>query len=502
MSSITDRRCGRRGQVLPIFAFGIIGILAVAALVFDVGRDLLARRAQQNAADAAALAGARYMVATSDTISGLNCKTVSTLAACRQAEQAARDLASRHGYVDGVNGVSVRVNIPPNGESVFVGAPGHIQIVIDDTFPSFFSGVLGITSHRIAALAVAGNTDSYSIPYGLLALNPHNCGAGKIGGNGAVNVNAAVMVASDCDANPGSGSIQFDGSNAAINVTSCATSGEHKINGNPLTINCGLDPITDNVTPQVTDPMAFLSAPTIGSTTVPNPPSDMIVTGAHVASNKPPNGCPGSTSPSSSTSPAGCTVSFNRDKEVRLRPGIYWGGLKLSESSRELTVYMEPGIYYMAGGGFEVSGPLVLRSVGAGGTAVDYGVLIYNADGPSCATISGQCIKPIDFQSTSGLGSDIDLLPYKGPTYTNMLLFQARTASSQPPVKISGNSSMSLSGTIYLPKADFEYTGNGAGEILNAQVIVDEFKVTGNGSLVVSYDPNDTVKLRGIGLVQ
>ena len=60
MSSTIDRR--ERGQVLVLFAGGLVGILAIAALVFDVGQNLLERREQQNASDAAALAGARWLV--------------------------------------------------------------------------------------------------------------------------------------------------------------------------------------------------------------------------------------------------------------------------------------------------------------------------------------------------------------------------------------------------------------------------------------------------------
>ena len=58
---IRRRRRAESGQILIIFAFGLVGILAIAALVFDVGQDLIERRNQQKAADAAALAGARYL---------------------------------------------------------------------------------------------------------------------------------------------------------------------------------------------------------------------------------------------------------------------------------------------------------------------------------------------------------------------------------------------------------------------------------------------------------
>ncbi len=40
------------------------------------------------------------------------------------------------------------------------------------------------------------------------------------------------------------------------------------------------------------------------------------------------------------------------------------------------------------------------------------------------------------------------------------------------------------------------------GLVFGAQVICDTFKVSGNGGLTVSYDPDGAVQLRGTGLVQ
>jgi Flp pilus assembly protein TadG len=58
------------GQVLVIFAGGLVAIIAVAALVFDTGQSLVDRRTQQNAADAAALAGARYLPTSTGAYQG------------------------------------------------------------------------------------------------------------------------------------------------------------------------------------------------------------------------------------------------------------------------------------------------------------------------------------------------------------------------------------------------------------------------------------------------
>ena len=49
-----------------LFAGALAVLLIIAALAFDVGLMVLERRDQQNAADAAALAGARYVLASAN----------------------------------------------------------------------------------------------------------------------------------------------------------------------------------------------------------------------------------------------------------------------------------------------------------------------------------------------------------------------------------------------------------------------------------------------------
>src|SRR5690348_12458403 len=50
-----------RGQVLVIFAGGLIALLAIAAVVIDLGFVFMIHRHEQNAADPGALAAARYI---------------------------------------------------------------------------------------------------------------------------------------------------------------------------------------------------------------------------------------------------------------------------------------------------------------------------------------------------------------------------------------------------------------------------------------------------------
>ncbi|HZM71817.1 MAG TPA: pilus assembly protein TadG-related protein [Candidatus Polarisedimenticolia bacterium] len=498
MSSTTDRRrraAGReRGQVLAIFAFGLVGIMAVAALVFDVGQNLFERRKQQDAADAAALAGARFMVE-----SGSGCKTTPNKVTCKNAVDAAEALAEQHGYAPS----QIQINIPPTTTSNYSGFPGHIQVTINSARDSFFAGVLGLKNFSISAMAVAGNLDNYPFPYSFLALGT-GCKAGHIGGNGNFDIQGNVFVNSTCE-NPGA--LVFDGNSTTANITGdCGAAGA--IGFGPAIVTCGST--TDHQDP-ISDPLAGLGPPLIGSGAVPDPPTSLSVVGGTLKTSGPNSAksCPGGALPGTAAAPKLCKIEVNSGSPVvRMYPGVYFGGVEIQEGpSDNLTIYMEPGIYYMAGGGFLVNGAVDITTVASGTTTYGGGVLIFNGDDPTYTAAcnagtapGGACIGAFDFQNTTG--GTIAIHGYTGPTYTTIVVFQDRDASAQPPVKLTGNSTMMVEGTFYLPKANFQFNGNGGSFVLDAQIICDAFDVQGNGSLTVTYVPGDGLLLSLVGLVQ
>ena len=161
-----------QGQVLVIFALSLLTLLLFAALAFDTGVMLLERRDQQNAADAAALAGARYLPGS----------TV-------DAESAARSLATANGFTDGVDTATVDVTFP---------SAGRIKVEIGSTRASIFGGILGRVGWGVAASAVAANEDDVGAPFAMLSLDPHGCDALFVSGNGEVISNGNIQVNSDC----------------------------------------------------------------------------------------------------------------------------------------------------------------------------------------------------------------------------------------------------------------------------------------------------------------
>ena len=115
MSSTTERT---RGQVLAFFAISLTAVLGAGALAFDGGLMILERRDQQNAADAAAMAGARFVNTNKTT-----------------ARSVATQIAADNGFTNGADTQTVSVDIPPTSGK-FVTWPNAIQVRIGSNRPS------------------------------------------------------------------------------------------------------------------------------------------------------------------------------------------------------------------------------------------------------------------------------------------------------------------------------------------------------------------------------
>ena len=61
--TVSQSRRHQRGQMLVIFAGALVLIMAISALVVDLGFVFMLRRQEQNAADPGAVAAARYIPA-------------------------------------------------------------------------------------------------------------------------------------------------------------------------------------------------------------------------------------------------------------------------------------------------------------------------------------------------------------------------------------------------------------------------------------------------------
>jgi hypothetical protein len=492
-----------RGQVLTLFGIALAVMFLIAALAFDVGMVLLERRDQQNAADAAALAGARYVLASPN----FNASCAS--AGGNAAANAACEVVLANDFDNATADEDVFVHIPPlDGE--FAGFPGFVQVQIAATRAPIFAGIMGQADWSIGSMAVAANQPGVSYSFGMLALSPDACKAIHISGTGTVNAAANIQSNSDGSGCGSGDAYGFSRTGAGVlNVTApdavCRSVGEIQDQGSG-TMTCAPAEFSF----ALPDPLAGLAAPAkpalaagmkemIGTTLVPLP-ADI------------PAGCPGDTSANapSETTPHLCTLGVGAGQANRkwiLSPGLYHGGLNLKGG---VTAYLLPGIYWIGGGGFQASNDASVISVesetdltkavctlGATPPCVGGGgVLIYNSKLPLSAA------GPI---SLGGGGATLSLQPYQypfGSTTIDLVIFQDRTVTE--PVTLNGSDSQAteVRGIIYVPAASV--TVNGSNSVFTMdQVIADTFKINGSGGTVnVLRETGVDVEISAVGLVE
>jgi Flp pilus assembly protein TadG len=152
------------GQILPILAVILVALLAVCALGIDVFTVYWAHSNLRRGTDAAALAGATYLIGV--TFSGANpsCATYTT-----KAEQAACTYALTNGLKS-----SEIVSITPAADS------RSITVTTTRTVPASFGRILGFTQYTVNATAKAGllalNSATGALPVGLSSSTPYSYG--------------------------------------------------------------------------------------------------------------------------------------------------------------------------------------------------------------------------------------------------------------------------------------------------------------------------------------
>ena len=212
-----------------------------------------------------------------------------------------------------------------------------------------------------------------------------------------------------------------------------------------------------------------------------------------------PSGCPGSATPATLDDPATCQFpSSYAGTTWRLYPGSIPAGIKLQGG----TFYFEPGIYYIAGGGLDITGNGTSTiSVGPAARPSDSGVLFYNTGTRHLAGRADQAERGRQRRSSCGRSK----LGHASTT--------ASSSSRTAPIDVietwrrrhdqRQRLRMMVRGTIYVPTGDVKVNGSG-GTLTMDQVIAWRFKVNGaTGSIMRALNELDYVYLfRAAGLVE
>ena len=132
-------RSGESGQTLILFAVFLVGLLAMLALVIDGGFIMVHRRVAQNAADAAALAGA-YRISTGASDAGVQAMV--------------HEYAITRNGADGFEAVYLPSGSLVGAGSQPVGSNG-VRVRTTCTFSSTFASILGHEEFTVGAVAAA-----------------------------------------------------------------------------------------------------------------------------------------------------------------------------------------------------------------------------------------------------------------------------------------------------------------------------------------------------------
>ena len=264
-------------------AFSLIALCALVGLAADTGYFFEHRRRIQTAADAAALAGAAQL------------RRDGTY------QSAAENAAAANGFTAGVSGTTVAVHNPPSS-GYYTSDANYVEAIITQDRPTLLMGILGLSTGRVSARAVAGVHDS---PNCLYALGRTGTALSINGRGSTLSAACGIIVdsTSTSDAlSAGSGSVFGTSVSVAGGISgSCYTT-------DPAGCRTGIPPQPD--------PLATRATPSFSSSC------------DHV-----------------NTQINGGTAA--------LTPGVYCNGITIAAGA---VVTFQPGVYILNGGGLSVTG--------------------------------------------------------------------------------------------------------------------------------------------------
>jgi hypothetical protein len=432
MRRTNSKTKSERGQVLIIGALVTTALIGSIGLIYDTGHHMSQRRHAQTAADAAAMAAA-YRVAAGATTG--------------EAQTAALHYAAQNGFDNDGTSNTVTIHRPPTSGD-HSGNANYVEVIIDEDPETFFIHAITPSGSGVRARAVAGSTTSGTGSYAVLVLDETTCRSFEKTGssNFTITNGGGLMVNSNCD--PGIRQTGSGNMSAGV-IHYYQPGGWSKVGSGSIS------PTPASVSARISDPLSSLAQPVPGVTV-------------------------GTSLDSGGTAAAPALKQITGSSNVTLRPGTYWGGLRISGSGN---VTFQPGLYIFAGGGFTQTGS---------GNLSGTGVTFYNTNDPTNPTGAGA----YDSFDLAGSGNNTFSAPTSGP-YANMIWWQDRNNTSTFDKTGSGNLG---SGIIYVPNAHMDL--NGSGNVGAVQIIVKTFRATGSGNQTIPYTGYVSMGQPSVALVE
>jgi Flp pilus assembly protein TadG len=456
-----DPRRRRPGQTLILFSLLLPIVLGMTGLVIDGGLLMAAQRQVQNAADAAALAGAMdRMRGQTSAVAGATATTF-----------------VKNTQYNNLPDATVVVNIPPLS-GTYAGDNRYVEAIVTNPLRTTLIQVLGINpNQQVQARAVAGTETNLS-GTGAIALDRSALPGVSIGGGGHLIVHGTVV-----DNSEGAG---LDENNHWIDLgmkSYAATT------GNGATLQA-----TDIYVAGGVDVPANYQADTAGG---PNPLHAGVLPQPDPLKNTP---VPRAGLPGVDTTNRGSFQATNGTHTIN--PGVY-SSIKITNNAR---VTFNPGVYIIkvAGNGNNA------LSITGGAQVTGDGVTIYNTGSDFDVTTGlpdsndGENAPPAPGNANFGditiNGSMVNLKGLNNPAspFDGLLIYQRRRNTKE--INVQGNGSNStLDGTVYAKWANIKLAGSGQ---YGAQFFAGTISVSGNGNFVFDYSGKRIAKSEQVFLVE
>ena len=166
-------------------------------------------------------------------------------------------------------------------------------------------------------------------------------------------------------------------------------------------------------------------------------------------------------------------VSISKDSVETVSPGVYHNGISVTAKG---SLIMNPGIYFMDGGGFSFTGQ---------GSLTAKGVMIVNLPNSNSDVIS-----------INGTGA-IDISPMMTGLYRGISIWQQRDSTNT--ISVTGNGNTQIRGTFYAQHGLLNITGNGGTDVIASQYISYDMKVNGSGAFKIDWDVNQVARVATCG---
>jgi Flp pilus assembly protein TadG len=157
-------RFDQSGQVLPMVAVMMVGLLGMSGMVMDVGRVYISYHELQSATDAAAMAGAQ-------ALPGSGASTMATAYSAVSGDKNSFSNLSNVQMVSGYPLVKCLSTLTAEGVACVSPANGNaIQVKQQVIVPMYFAALLGTSSVTLTASATASMSGAITTPYNVVII--------------------------------------------------------------------------------------------------------------------------------------------------------------------------------------------------------------------------------------------------------------------------------------------------------------------------------------------